>query len=79
MINAVYTPPYSYERSKQMSLFYESLPYLDGVQIQVTYPSPGSLHNIEKLYDDGEDKDTSLYDIGNPLSKWAWEDRKSVV
>ena len=73
MINAVYTPPYSYERSKQMSLFYESLPYLDGVQIQVTYPSPGSLHNIEKLYDDGEDKDTSLYDIGNPLSKWAWE------
>lgn len=73
MVNAVYTPPYSFEKSRKMDEFFRSLPYLEGAQIRVTYPSPGTLHNIEKLYEDGEDKIDSMFDHGNPLSKWAWE------
>ena len=74
MVNAVYTPPYSYERTKQIGEFFASLPYLKGIEILISYPSPNTLHNIEKMFEDGEENYATDFETGNPLARWAWDD-----
>lgn len=73
MINAVYTPPYSYERTKRIGDFFASLPYLKDIEILISYPSPNTLHNIDKMFEDGEEKYATDFEIGNPLARWAWD------
>lgn len=72
MINAVFVPPYDYEKIEKINDFFEHLDFLpENIQIQITYPELDSyqysewedINNNEKYVFDGRTID--------PLKKWA--------
>lgn len=69
MINAVYTPPYSYEGIKRIGNYFESLDFLPKeTTIQITYPSDGTYNY------NGED--SKLTKDHNPIWEWIKDNTK---
>lgn len=80
-INAVFAPPYTYEKLDEIEEFFTSLEFLPlNIQINITYPTLGSVNGekwIEKMKQNPKYKSYNYTDI-SPLWKWQlMKQRKS--
>lgn len=81
MINAVLTPPYTYEKIETINNFFESLTFLpEGTEVRITYPTEGTFkYSKAKLNEFNSNPKYEFYDTIDPLLKWQVHKAKKYI